>query len=130
MWQALTLSKSYPISIRAVALAGKKRAASAGGWDIMMTYLETGGAAQNASMISLQMIFSKAVFNVKERLDRITKSWPFLVGLTNIQQMKPTGKIEFYEYQKQRCAGLSPYYQARFDFMLSLPELRALGLST
>ena len=124
------LSKSYPISIRAVALAGKKKAASAGACDIMVTYLETGGAAQNASMISLQMKSSKDVSNVKERLHRITKSWPFLVGLTNIQQMKPTGKIEFYEYQKQRFACLSPYYQAKFDFMLSLPELHALGLST
>ena len=61
--------------------------------DILVPYLDTGGAAQNASMTSLQISFSKDVFMGKEKLDRILKSWPFLVGLTNIQQKKPTGKI-------------------------------------
>ena len=53
----------------------------------MVTYLDTGGATQNASMILLQIRLSKDVSMAKERLDR---SWPFLVGLTNIQQKKPT----------------------------------------
>lgn len=91
-----------------------------------MTYLDTGGAAQNASMTSLQMQSSKDVSFGKKYLDRILKSWPFLIGLTNIQQKKPTGKIGFYEHQKQIITCTLPYYQVKFDVMLSLPELRAL----
>ena len=63
----------------------------------MVTYLDTGGAAQNASMTTLQIRFSKDVPNGKERLDRILKSWPFLVGLTNIQRKKTTKILRISE---------------------------------
>ena len=94
--------------------------------DIWVTYLDTGGAAQNASMTLVQMKPSKAVSFGKEKLDGILKSWPFLVGLINIQQKKPTGNIGSYEYQKQRVTRALHYHQAKFDLMLCLPELRAL----
>ena len=97
--------------------------------DIGVTYLDTGGAAQNASMTSLQMKPSQDVTFGKEKPNGILKSWPFLVGLTNIQQKKPTGKIGSYGYQKHSIACTlphQPYYQAKIGLMLSLPELRAL----
>ena len=100
------LSRSYPISIRAAALA-KKKAEPAGACDIMVTYLDTGGAAQNASMTSLQIRFSKDVPNGKERLDRILKSWPFLVGLTNIQRKKPTKILRISETEMRMYSLLS-----------------------
>ena len=79
----------------------------------MVTYLDTGGAAQNASMTLLKTRSSKDVSNKNKDWTALLKSWPSRRAdqhLAKEAYRYSTGKTGFYEYQKQRLVCTLHYF--------------------
>ena len=84
------LSRSYPISIKTAALA-KKRPGKAEHIRDLVSYLDTGGAAQYASMIALPSRLSNHLqmcLMQENKMDRSLKSWLFAIGLSNTHKKR------------------------------------------